>query len=84
MKVIRQFLIGLQINREPSEKEVIQTRPACLVEPYGDFVSDVDGDITEIKLIDPKDYKRYFDWGGNSDKMTERARENLILSVKNF
>lgn len=25
---------------------------------YGEFISDPDGDVFEIKLIDPKDYKQ--------------------------
>lgn len=52
-----------------------QLRFACTVEPYGDFVSDPDGDITEIKLINPKDYKQYFDWGEIGDRIIERAIE---------
>lgn len=32
---------------------VNQTRSLCLVEPYGPFLSDPDGDISEIKLVDP-------------------------------
>jgi len=52
-----------------------QLRYVCMVEPYGDFVSDPDGSITEIKLIDPKDYKQYFDWGEIGERITERALE---------
>ena len=52
-----------------------QVRMFCIVEPYGDFVSDPDGDVTEIKLIDPKDYKQYFDWGEIGDRIVERAVE---------
>ena len=54
-----------------------QTRSFCIVEPYGDFVSDPDGDITEIKLIDQRDYKQYFDWGKVGDRIMERAIEIL-------
>jgi len=52
-----------------------QLRYVCMVEPYGDFISDPDGSITEIKLIDPKDYKQYFDWGAIGDRIMERALE---------
>ena len=31
--------------------------------------SDPDGDVTEVKLIDPKDYKIYFDWGIVGDRL---------------
>lgn len=39
------------------------------------FVKDVDGDITEIRLIDPKDYKEYFDWKEIGDHIMKRALE---------
>jgi hypothetical protein len=45
------------------------------VKPYGDFISDPDGSITEIKLIDPKEYKQYFDWGEIGERIIERAIE---------
>lgn len=83
MRVIKQAIIGLQDNTEFDGKKVTQTRSVCLVEPYGEFVADLDadGDVTEIKLIDHKDYKKYFDCGANGDRMIERALEvvkNLI------
>lgn len=74
MRVIRQRFIGYQDIFEP-ERVVSQTRSVCIVEPYGDFVNDPDGDVTEIKLIDPKDYKKYFDWGIVGDRLMERALE---------
>ncbi len=74
MKVLYQELIGYQDIYEPN-RIVRQTRSFCMVEPLGDFVSDPDGDITEIKLVDPKDYKQYFDWGKIGDRIMERAME---------
>jgi ADP-ribose pyrophosphatase YjhB (NUDIX family) len=47
----------------------------CIVEPNGDFISDPDGDITEIKLIDPKDYKEYFNWGEALRVIIEKSLE---------
>ena len=76
MKVLKQEIIGYQEIFE-SNKIVIQTRSICLVEPYGPFVSDPDGDITEIKLIDPKDYRQYFDWGEVGEYLMERALDLL-------
>ncbi|MEI6528679.1 MAG: NUDIX hydrolase [bacterium] len=73
MKVIQQKLIGVQINILENGRKIIQTRSVCLVEPYGDFVSDPAGDVTEIKLIDPAEYAKYYYWGANSDRMMERA-----------
>src|SRR3990167_10027076 len=73
MKVLHQELIGF-IDVYETDRTIRQTRSFCVVEPYGDFVSDPDdGEITEIKLIDPKDYKKYFDWGAIGDRIVERA-----------
>ena len=74
MRVIKQRFIGYREIFEP-ERTVPQVRVVCIVEPYGDFVSDPDGEVTEIKLIDPKDYKKYFDWGEIGDRLMERALE---------
>ncbi len=74
MRVLKQRFIGYQ-DIHNSEGIISQTRSVCLVEPYGNFVSDPDGDITEIKLIDPKDYKEYFDWGEIGDHLMARALE---------
>ena len=77
MKVIHHEFIGFQDVYEP-EIVSTQTRSFCIVEPYGDFVSDPDGDITEIKLIDPADYKKYFNWGEIGDRIMQRALELKI------
>jgi ADP-ribose pyrophosphatase YjhB (NUDIX family) len=74
MRVVKELLIGCQDIFEP-QGIVSQTRSVCLVEPYGPFVSDPDGDITEIALIDPKDYKKYFDWSKIGDHVMARALE---------
>lgn len=78
MKVLNQELIGFTDIYE-SNRIVRHTRTFCIVEPYGDFISDLDpdgdGDVTEIKLIDPKDYKQYFDWGVVGDRIMQRALE---------
>lgn len=76
MKVLKHKIIGYQEVFEPTKIKT-QTRSVCIVEPYGPFVSDPDGDITEIKLIDPKDYKKYFDWGEIGDYIIKRALELL-------
>lgn len=72
MNVLQQRFIGLQDMHEQGGI-TSQTRSVCIVEPYGPFVSDPDGDITEIKLIDPKEYKKYFDWGEIGDHIMARA-----------
>lgn len=74
MKVIHFSPIGYQ-EVSFDGKIYNQLRYFCIVEPYGDFTSDPDGSITEIKLIDPKDYKQYFDWGEIGERIIERAIE---------
>lgn len=74
MKVISQSFIGYQDITEPT-RIISQSRSVCIVEPYGPFERDPDGDITEIKLIDPKDYKKYFNWGEIGDHIMRRALE---------
>lgn len=74
MRVLKHVLIGYQDISE-LDRVVTQTRSMCIVEPYGPFVSDPDGDITEIKLIDPTEYKKYFDWGIVGDHIMARALE---------
>lgn len=76
MKVLKQKIIGYQEVFEP-DRIHIQTRSVCIIEPYGPFVSDPDDDITEIKLINPTDYKKYFDWGEVGDYVMKRALELL-------
>lgn len=74
MKVLYQELIGY-IDIYEQDRVVRQTRSFCVVESIGDFVADPDNDITEIKLIDPKDYKKYFDWGEIGKRIIQRAVE---------
>jgi hypothetical protein len=56
---------------------IYQLRYACIVEPFGPFVSDPAGGVTEIKLIDPKEYKKYFDWGKIGERIINRAVEMI-------
>ncbi len=72
MKVLKQKLIGYQDIYEPN-RIIRQTRSVCIIEPIGEFIVDPDGDVTEIKLIDPKDYKEYFDWGPVGDRLIDQA-----------
>ncbi len=83
MKVLYQELIGFLDVSEP-ERVVRQVRSMCIVEPYGDFIADMDAeaDITEMKLIDPKDYKQYFDWGEVGDRIMQRAIELKNVYLK--
>ncbi|MFA6414670.1 MAG: NUDIX domain-containing protein [Candidatus Paceibacterota bacterium] len=76
MRVLKQRVIGYQEVFEP-HRVTTQVRSVCIVEPVGPFVADVDpeGDVTEIKLIDPKDIKQYFDWGEVGEHILARALE---------
>ncbi len=80
MKVVSFAPIGYQ-EVKFNGQVIYQLRFVGVVEPYGDFVSDPDGDITEVKLIDPKDYKKYFDWGEVGDRIMERALK-LLKEIK--
>lgn len=73
MQVLRWRPIGVQEVTDPDGNMYYQLRAACNVKPFGDFISDPAGTITEVKLIDPKDYKNYFDWGEIGDKIIQRA-----------
>jgi ADP-ribose pyrophosphatase YjhB (NUDIX family) len=77
MKVLNWAFIGYQDIFEPNRTSSY-ARFVCKVEPYGEFVEDPDDrDITEMKLIDPKDYKQYFDWKEIGEHTMQRALELL-------
>jgi len=73
MKVLKHKLLGCFSVEEGVGKISNQARFACLVEPYGDFISDPDGDIDKIELIDLADVKKYFDWGKIGDHILAQA-----------
>lgn len=78
MEVISFLPVGYQKVTDTRDNSfVYQLRYVCTAKPYGDFVSDPAGHITEIKLIDPKDYGQYFDWGTIGEHIVERAQELL-------
>lgn len=75
MNVLHFQPIGYQSVTDMSgeKKPYYQLRYFCIVEPYGPFVSDPAGDVTEVLEVNPKDYKKYFDWGEKSDLIINRA-----------
>lgn len=76
MKVLKYFPVGCQKVTDTRDGSFIyQLRYVCTAEPHGPFVSDPAGSVTEIKLIDLKEYKHYFDWGKIGDRIIERALE---------
>lgn len=75
MKVIMSRPIGVQEVTNPDGKTLYQLRYYAQVEPIGEFEKDPAGSVTEIKLINPLDYKKYFDWGEIGDRIIRRAIE---------
>jgi ADP-ribose pyrophosphatase YjhB (NUDIX family) len=59
----------------PEQPDEYQLRYFARAEPLGEFTPDCDpdGDVTELLEINPKDYKKYFDWGETGDAIMERA-----------
>ena len=76
MKVLSYLPIGYQKVSDPRDNShIYQLRYACAVEPLGPFVSDPAGGVIEIKLIEPAEYKKYFDWGKIGERIITRASE---------
>ena len=80
MKVLYFKPIGYQKVTDTRGIQVpfYQLRYFCIVEPYGPFVSDPDGNVTEIVKCNRDNYKKYFDWGKIGDRIIERAYQKLI------
>lgn len=77
MEVISWRPIGFQ-RVTNSSGSVIQVRVACLVRPFGEFVSDPDGDIDRIALINLDDYRDYFNWSDVGEAIVKRAKELML------
>lgn len=76
MEILKFQPIGYQKVIDTRDQSFFyQLRYICTVRPYGPFVADPDNGITEIKLIDPADYKQYFDWGEITERIVARAVE---------
>ncbi|HBH17039.1 MAG: hypothetical protein UV57_C0003G0007 [Parcubacteria group bacterium GW2011_GWD2_43_10] len=75
MRVLKYLPLGYQIVTRPDGSINYQLRYCCMVQPIGNFVSDPAGSIVEIKLVNPADYKEYFDWGEVGDRIIARALE---------
>lgn len=70
-EVIKWLPIGYQKVIHPNGSFIYQLRCVCFVEKIGDFVSDPAGHVSEIKLINPLDYKKYFDWGNIGERIIQ-------------
>ncbi|MBU2577485.1 NUDIX hydrolase [Patescibacteria group bacterium] len=73
MKVLKSTPIGYQKVVSPNSSIDYQLRYCAIVEPIRKFQKDPAGSVEEIKLIDPENYKNYFDWGEIGDRIIERA-----------
>jgi 8-oxo-dGTP pyrophosphatase MutT (NUDIX family) len=72
MNIIRFYPIGYLYTYD---QDIYQARYLCIVEPYGPFVSDPDGGVTEIKIIDMAEIKSYFNWGEVDERIKDRISE---------
>ena len=75
MEVTSYSPIGYQKITELDGKQIYQLRYCCKVNKLGKFVKDPDDNIVKIKLINPLEYKKYFDWGKIGDRIIQRAME---------
>lgn len=58
-------------------EDIYQTRYVCLVEPFGPFVYDPDGGVTEIKLINIEDHNQYINWGDDGARLMSQIKEKV-------
>lgn len=70
MKVLKTFPIGYFYGQE---EDIYQTRYLCLVEPYGPFVADPDGDVTEIKLVKESEILDHVHWKDTALLMRDKC-----------
>lgn len=75
MEIISCKPVGYQKVTEvgSNEEPFYQLRYVATVKPYGPFESDPDGTIDKILLVDPSEYKEYFDWFEIGDAIVQRA-----------
>ena len=72
MRVLHHELIGYMDIIDP-DRTLRNIDFFAEVEPIGPFVADPDVSVTEIKEIDPKDVKEYFDWGDMGDRVIAQS-----------
>ncbi len=84
MKILGYLPIGYQkVTDSRDGSEFYQLRYVTRVTPIGPFISDPAGTIVEIAIIDPSEYKRYFDWKKIGDRIIERALELKEATILN-
>ena len=76
MEVLKAQPVGYQKMIDTRDGSFIyQLRYVCIVRPYGPFTSDPAGSVTEIKMINPQEYKTYFNWGKIGEHIIDRATQ---------
>jgi len=77
MKVLEYKLLGYQkvIDTSGVQEPHFQLRYFAIVEPYGPFVSDPAGKVTQVIECDKSNYKKYFDWSEIGDRIISKAYE---------
>lgn len=81
MAVLSYVPIGYQnVIDTRDSSNIYQLRYTCKVKPHGPFIEDPAGGVTEIKFINPGDYKKYFDWGAIGERIINQAiKEKIFL-----
>jgi 8-oxo-dGTP pyrophosphatase MutT (NUDIX family) len=75
VEIIKWAPIGYQKVTLPDGTFIYQLRVCALAKKIGEFISDPGGNISENKIINPLDYKKYFDWGEIGERIIQRALE---------
>jgi hypothetical protein len=66
--------LGYQVLSCKSQR-LLQLRAVSIVEPRGPFEGDPGGKISEIMLIDPMQYRSWFNWGDVGERLITRGLE---------
>ena len=75
IKIIQWVPIGYQKVTLPDGTFIYQLRVCALAKKIGEFISDPGGHISGNKIINPLDYKKYFDWGEIGERIIQKALE---------
>ena len=81
-EVIRFLPIGYQKVIRSDKSYIYQLRSCCIVKSLGEFTHDPAGSISEIRFVNPKDYKQYFDWGEIGERIIQRGQSVFTNIIK--
>lgn len=80
MKVVGFAPIGYQ-NVGEGDSMDLQVRYVCTVRKVREFTGDTGGAITEVKVINPKQYREYFDWGDIGKHIIDKASKKALKDL---